>query len=98
MSVTTAEIWLDAPPVAQAVAWAWQSGGEEAAGALAAADDVASGELAAAGDAWWLPPAALAMLDTTISPATPPSTVSTLCRRGHDLRGGRPCDPGGGHG
>jgi hypothetical protein len=36
------------------------------------------------------PPVALAIPPRMISAARPPSTVRTLCRRGHNLRGGRP--------
>ena len=42
------------------------------------------------GAAWLPPPAALAIDPMMISATRPPSTVKTLWRRGHDLRGGRP--------
>jgi hypothetical protein len=41
-------------------------------------------------DAWLPPPAAVAIDPMMISATRPPSTVRTLWRRGHDLRGGRP--------
>ena len=37
-----------------------------------------------------LPPVALAIPPMMISAARPPSTVRTLCRRGHNVRKGRP--------
>ena len=51
---------------------------------------VAAGEASPACLAFPPPAAALAIPPMMISAARPPSTVRTLCRCGHNLRGGRP--------
>lgn len=78
----------------RAVAAAAVADADVEAAADADVEAAAVGEDSAAagvdGAAWLPPPAALAIDPMMISATRPPSTVKTLWRRGHDLRGGRP--------